>query len=166
MKAWQYLISIFSLLVLLGAGCVSVNIKPSAPTRSSDYKLREPQAPFVKMTNEQADQAWQSSQSGNTIAVLSECSEQKDPSLLTLESETIQALTNYQVISSESFQFQDRGARRSLVEGTVDGIPVRMDVVVVKKNACSYTLTYMGRANGFEKDRSAFEQFLMGFEIR
>lgn len=117
------------------------------------------------MSSDQADHAWQSAQTGNTIAVLSECSEQKDPSLTTLEGETIQALNNYKVTNTEDFKFQDRAARRAQVEGAVDGIPVKMDLVIFKKNSCSYTITYVGRAAGFDKDRPAFEQFLMGFEV-
>ena len=145
--------------------CVSVDLKPKAPTKSKIYRFAEPQAPFKKMDSDQADHAWQNSKNGNTIAVLSECSETRDPSLSGIESETINALTNPQTLKTENIQFSDRGALHTVVEGQVDGVNVKMEILTLKKNSCSYTLSYIGRSKTFEKDQPSFNQFLKGFVI-
>jgi hypothetical protein len=44
-------------------------------------------------------------------------------------------------------------------------VTVDVDVLTFKKNSCSYTLTYVGRAQGFEKDHAVFENFLKGFKV-
>ena len=153
-------------ILVAASACVSVNIKPKAGTKSKDYTYSEPRKPFQKLDQDPADVAWQSPESGNTIAVLSECSETRDPSLTSLEGETIQALNKYQVTKTVNFQYQGRDALRSSVEGSLDGIPVSMDVLTFKKNSCNYTLTYVGRTQGFEKDRPQFEEFLKGFQAQ
>ena len=160
-----FIICILLSLPLIFAGCVSVNIKPKAPARSNEYKFQAPDSTFRKIDSEQADLAWQNEKSGNTIAVLSECSETKDPSLSDLESEMSQALNDSKVVRTQNTQFEDREALRSLLEGKVDGVAVRVDVLTFKKNSCSYTLTYMGRAQGFEKEQGVFENFLKGFKV-
>ncbi len=159
-KTLKYLIAFMVIL----SGCISVSIKnKDASTKSDKFKYTSPPSPFEKISSEQADLAWQNSHSGNTIALLSECSDSKDPSLQTLEGETIQALTGYQVTKTNNLKFEDRDAMRSEVEGVVDGISVKMNVLTFKKNSCAYTLTYLGRAKGFSKDISVFENFLQKF---
>ena len=157
-------VAIFILFANLLA-CVSVDLKPKAPTKSKVYHFQEPSKTFKKMDSDQADQAWQNSKNGNTIAVLSECSETRDPTLTGIESETINALTNPEILHTEKIQFADRGALRTLVEGQVDGVSVKMEILTLKKNSCSYTLSYIGRSKTFDSDRAVFEQYLKGFVI-
>lgn len=156
---------LFLFTLMSAVSCISVNLKSGAPKKASNYKLQPPPSPFNRIDNEETDLAWQNPQTGNSIALLTECSEQKDPSLTSLEDETIQALTNPKVLKTEEIQFQERAARRTKAEGTVDGVPVQMDVLILKKNNCSYTFTFVGRASGIEKDRPAFDSFLSGVHI-
>lgn len=165
MKPRNHLKLLPLLFALLITSCVSVKIKTESPTKSNEYSFVKPQGHFTKLGDDQTDHAWQNEQTGNTIAVLSECSESRDPSLTALESETIHALNNYKILKSQEFNFQARAARRSLVEGTVDGIAVKMDVLTFKKNSCAYTITYMGRASGFASEQEEFESFLKGFVV-
>jgi len=159
------IISILLGVSLFNVGCVSVNIKPKTLKHSTEYKYQAPASIFQKLENDQTDLAWQNQKSGNTIAVLSECSDVRDPSLADLEAETSQALNEPQVLKTQNLNFEDREALRSLIEGKLDGISVKMDVLTFKKNSCSYTLTYMGRSQGFEKDLATFESFIQGFKV-
>lgn len=145
--------------------CVSVSVKPPTITKSTEFKFQAPGKPFEKMNNDQADQAWQNPKNSNTIAVLTECSSERDPALSSLEGDVLQALNNYKVLSSKEFQFQERAAIRTQAEGNVDGVPVQLDFAVFKKKGCSYTLTYVGKSDGFEQDRATFEKFLTRFEV-
>lgn len=152
-------------LSLLVASCVSVNLKPKAALHSNEYKFQAPASSFRKINSEQTDFAWQNEKSGNTIAVLSECSETRDPSLSDLEAEVSQVLTDSKVIRTQPATFEEREALRTLIEGKIDGVSASVDVLTFKKNSCSYTLTYMGRSQGFEKDHAVFENFLKGFKV-
>jgi hypothetical protein len=117
------------------------------------------------MENQPTDLAWQNSKTGNTLAVLTECSETIDPSLKSLEGEMVQALDTPNTLKSENSVFEDRESLRSLVAGKVDGVPVKMDILTFKKNSCSYILTYMGKSEKFDQDHQIFENFLKGFKV-
>jgi hypothetical protein len=160
------LMTLMAAFTFLSAGCVSVNLKPKTAQHSIDYKYLTPDSSFQKIESEQTDLAWQNQKSGNTIAVLTECSETADPSLTDLEADMTQVLNESKVVKTENLMFEEREALRSMIEGKVDGIAVKLDVLTFKKNSCSYTLTYMGRAQGFEKDHSAFDSFVKGFKVQ
>lgn len=145
--------------------CVSVDLKPKAASKSKIYQFQEPSKQFKKTDSDQADVVWQNPKNGNTIAVLSECSETRDPSLSQLENETVNALTAPQILQTENIHFADRGGLRSLVEGQVDGVSVKMEILTLKKNSCSYTLSYIGRSQTFEQDQKTFDLFLKGIVI-
>jgi hypothetical protein len=161
-----FLKSFLAAFFLFSAGCVSVNLKPKSAQHSTDYKYFAPDASFQKIESEQTDLAWQNQKSGNTIAVLTECSETSDPTLADLEEDMTQVLSEPKVVKTENLMFEEREALRSLIDGKVDGIAVKVDVLTFKKNSCSYTLTYMGRAQGFEKEHAAFDSFLKGFKVQ
>ncbi|PIS10958.1 MAG: hypothetical protein COT73_06520 [Bdellovibrio sp. CG10_big_fil_rev_8_21_14_0_10_47_8] len=117
------------------------------------------------MDSSGADISWQNPKSGNTIAIISECSEMKDPALSDLENDAAQAFSAAKVVQTTKETFSDREALRSQIQGTVDGIAVKMDILTFKKNSCNYSVTFMGRLRLFDLDHSAFEQFLKGFSV-
>lgn len=59
--------------------------------------------------------------------------------------------------------FNGRQGLMIFSEGFVDGVPIKMQVLVFKRNACNYTLTYAGVAKNFSQEVSHFEQFLKSF---
>jgi hypothetical protein len=157
---------VFLLLIFLfelGA-CVSVSIKPKSPERSKSYTTVDPASPFEEFETDQADRAWQNPKTGNTIAVISECSD-RDPDLKVVENDTLNALSNSEVIHTENISYSDRDAIRTLARGKVDGINVKLDLILFKKNSCVFTLSQLGREKGFDKDKTSFEIFLKGFNL-
>jgi hypothetical protein len=145
-------------------GCVSVNIDGGKPVKSSDVKYQEPKVPFKKISNPTVDMAWQNSKNGNTIAFLSECKLKADISLQTMETESLAALANLKVSKSDVKEFNEREAKEVLAEGQVDGIAVKMKLMLLKKNECNYTFSYVGRKKFFESDLNIYQQFLDGFQ--
>lgn len=151
------------LVPLAITGCVSVALKKEPVIKSDKYTYSSPSGTFKKVDPDNADVAWRNPKTGNTIAVISECTANKDPELGTLENESISALTSPKVISSKTFTYNDREALRSQVEGLVDGVPVKMDVVNFKKSTCIYSLTYFGMSDGFAADQAIFDNFIKWF---
>jgi hypothetical protein len=82
-----------------------------------------------------------------------------------LESEALSALNNMQVISHESWTYNDREALRSMSEGQVDGVSVKMSLVIFKKNNCSFTLSYVGRSSLFPANQTEFSAFVERFQV-
>lgn len=152
------------IIFLLSAGCVSVNLSNNKSKKAEGLSYMAPTGSFHPLKAENADQAWQSEKTGNTIAFLSECQMQSDIDLKTIESDSLTALTQIKILSSFSGQFNNRESIDTLAEGQVDGVPVRLRLTVFKKNGCNYTLSYVGRKNFLDKEESEFIRFKESFK--
>ncbi len=154
-------VPLFFLIFL--TGCVSVNLGSGKTKRSTEVKFRAPNGNFKVISNSNADQAWQSSITGNTISFLTECPA-PDTTLEALTEEFTGVLKSKQVKEKKEEFFNEREALQTWAEGKLDGILMKIHSLVFKKNDCSYLLTYVGRARVFDKDQSVFTDFISGFE--
>lgn len=165
-QASNILKMLMGLALLSLSACVSVSLKKEPIVRSDKYTFQNPSGNFKRIDPDNADHAWRNSKTGNTIAIISECSTSKDPELATLESESMEALSSSKILSSKTLNFNDREALRSVGEGNIDGVPVKIDVLNFKKSTCMYSLTYFGRSSSFANDQSEFENFIKGFKAQ
>jgi hypothetical protein len=154
---YQHVLFIF--VVCTHVACVSVNLDSGKTSKASGVRFSEPNSPFKKIDNPTVDHGWQNPQSGNTIAYLSECNAKADVTLAAMEGENISALTNAKIVKTENRNYNGRESKESTVEGLVDGIPVKMALLVFKKNGCNYTLSYVGRKKYFEADLPRYKTF-------
>jgi hypothetical protein len=150
-------------LFLFLPACVSVNLGSGKANRNSEVKFQAPGGDFKEISNSNADQAWQNSETGNTISFLTECPA-PDSSLEGMTDEFTSFLKGKQVKEKKEDFFNGRESLQTWIEGKLDGIPMKMQSLVFKKNGCSYLLTYVGRSKVFDKDQSAFSTFTSRFE--
>jgi hypothetical protein len=151
------------LTLLVCSACVSVDLGLGKAQKADGITFASPTGHFKKISNSTVDSAWQDSVNGNTLAFLSECNSKTDLTLKTIEAENLAALTNIVIVESKDFTYNDRDALRTIVNGQVDGVPVRMEVVIFKKNNCNYTLSFVGREKYFKSDEAQFNNFVEGF---
>lgn len=59
-----------------------------------------------------------------------------------------------------------RRALRAQGEGNLDGVPLRMEAVVVKKDFCLYDFVYFAPPERFPEGARDFEEYLHGFRVR
>ncbi len=105
-----------------------------------------------------ADHAWKSSKTGNIISYFSECNPTSIP-LERMRDDVMASLPKSNLLSSDVMTFDDREALKSLIEGRVDGIPVRASVLVYQKNGCRYSLNFSGRAEFFDSEFEEYQRF-------
>lgn len=86
-----------------------------------------------------------------------------DRSLDSLGGEIISALEDRTVIEEENFSLNRRGAVRQLVKGSVDGVAVVVDLVIVRKDGCVFDLYATMPPERRELVRGSFETFFGGF---
>ena len=156
-------------VLIFGLGlssCVSVDtiLAPSPPKKAEGLNFNEPSFDFKSIKNNTVDRAWQDSKNGNTIAFLSECNAKTDPSLKEMENENLAAMTNVNITENRDTTYNEREALFSSVNGQVDGVEVRMRLVLFKKDNCNYTLSYVGRKKHFPSDEKIFNDFVEGFK--
>jgi len=82
------------------------------------------------------------------------------------------ALTNHLVIGStmrevvlqETEPFDGREALHTRMRAKWDGVPMALDIYVMKKDGCVYDFVYMGAPGSFEAGSAEFERFVHGFK--
>lgn len=145
------------------SGCVSVNLGPSKAGRASGVSLQDPGNPFSKISNGNADGAWQSTKTSNTISFFSECP-QSDSPLEGIAEEFHGILKDPKIVERQSNFFNGREALWTQTEGKLDGIEMKIASLVFRRNGCSYLLTYVARKDRFNDEHSAFRKFTEGFK--
>ena len=154
----------FFILSLLLSSCVSVNLPGGKVTSAKDVQFAEPGTPFKSIKAANADRTWLSKKTGNTISYLSECGGTADPSLQSVETESLSALNKMQILSTDATTYNGREARQTLANGQLDGVPVQILLLIFKKNGCTYTLSYGGIEKQFSAELRQFESFKASFK--
>lgn len=155
---------IVCITILLLGGCVSIELPGAKSKPAQNVAYTPPTTPFKDLKGAGFDKAWLSEKTGNTIAYTSDCGNGNDPSLQQIEAESLSSLNNLQTISSEEISFDGRAALSSTSSGTLDGVPVRLSLLVFKKNGCNYALSYGGTEKQFSSEISQFENFKRNFK--
>ncbi len=153
------LLAIQSACAIIGGG----DDDPGAKAKVIEH--RPPATPFEKVSVSSADEVWQSRQTGSTIAVNSLCKKYQDVSLKRLRENILAGIEDVQVEKTENGSFDGRDSERVTVNGKTDGIPVKVNILIYKKNNCTYDLAFIARKEHFDKEVNIFEDFLKGFHV-
>ncbi len=167
MRRLEKIFSACSILILLSA-CVSVGIGGggggSQSKKADDVQFVAPAKPFEKFDAVHVDHAWKNEKNGNSISYLSECNTVADPSLENIHRGLVSSIDNVANIEKQLFQFNGRESLRSTATGQVDGVSSKFDLVVFKKNGCTYILSYVATEANFDSNHKDFDRFLDGFK--
>jgi len=86
-----------------------------------------------------------------------------DRPLDTLAGELTSVLSDRTTVSTQDMMLGGRGAKRFLVLGKMDGVPLQMDAVVVKKNSCNFDFVAVMPPDAPADVKQDFEGFFNGF---
>lgn len=157
-------ISIFSFLFL--SHCVSVKLNNTEVSPAKDIRFESPNSQiFSEIKVLSSDKAWISKSTGNTISYYSDCQKNSDPSLELMQSDAISVLENPKILQENQIEFNMRKAQESISEGSVDGVLIKMKILVFKKNGCNIIISYGGVKKNFNLELSEFQNFLTHFKI-
>jgi hypothetical protein len=151
-------------LYLLSNGCVSVQIVPPKPAAAKNVKYVAPPAPFVAFTSDEIDAGWKNSKKGSSISFKSICGESMDLPLEGIQQQMLYGIDSIKILKSVTMTYNEREALNSLVEGKVDGVDTKLELMILKKNRCTYMISYVALAKSFESDNKTFQTFLKNFE--
>ncbi|MHB8873908.1 MAG: hypothetical protein ACYC8T_09515 [Myxococcaceae bacterium] len=102
--------------------------------------------------------------SGHSIAVNSTCRNHGDPSLEVLTQHLIMGFTDRTRVAQEPGSIDGRASLGSHYTARLDGVPIELMLVVMKKDGCIYDFTYLSPQGRFEEKRPAFESLLSRFK--
>lgn len=143
--------------------CIHLKFGDSAPVKASNIEFQEPIRPFLLFKDTEADKSWQSNQTGNVIALFSDCSKNSDKPLNLAILEISKGFDRIEDKQQSTLFYNGREAVYGIFRGYIDGIKVSMESLVFNKNQCFYQLTYSGITNQFAKEKNVFEQFKKDF---
>jgi hypothetical protein len=147
------------LLVALSAAC-SVLSKPS--TR---FKLGELPPGWQPVRLADNDVAYSYGDSGHAVAVNAICEDHGDASLEVLTRHLLQGFTERQLLSQETVWLDGREALRSQYLARLEGVPVQLMLVVLKKDYCVYDFSYVAPPGRLEEHLPAFQSLVEGFHV-
>lgn len=146
------------------ASCVTVNLGSGKTTTAQGVSFNQPAKPFEPAAVKDADKAWQNKDNGNMISYLSTCNDSADPTLQAARGDFFNSVSNLKIIKENELIYNGREALATVAEGTVDGVKMRLELLLFKKNNCMYTLSYVALANSFNDNHEQYKQFAESFQ--
>lgn len=106
------------------------------------------------------DVAFVSADSATSLAINATCADHDDPTLEVLTRHLLMGFSGQEVVTQALEPLDGREALRTHVRALLDGVPVELILVVMKKDGCVYDFTWVGRRDASEQ---VFEQVLAHF---
>jgi hypothetical protein len=106
--------------------------------------------------------AFVESRTSATISANAVCGESDAP-LRVLTGHLLIGLTERRILAEKLLPFDGREALRTEVWAKLDGVPVQLDLLVLKKDGCVFDLVYVAPPGSFATGRADFERFAQGF---
>lgn len=85
--------------------------------------------------------------------------------IYSLGGEMMTAVEKRNTLSETEFELDGRGALRRVVAGSLDGVPVIVDLVVVRKNGCVFDFYAVGEGEISNEVETEFEMFFGAFHF-
>jgi hypothetical protein len=119
---------------------------------------------FLPVSVSDNDLAWHHPGLG-TVSVNSTCTEYEDVPSVALLNQLLFGTTQRVYRVDETMTLDGRAAYHVIVDMELDGVPLSLDVYLLKKDGCVYDLTYMASRASAEKGRALFEGFVRSFAV-
>jgi hypothetical protein len=126
------------------------------------YRVGELPSRWTRVDVEHGQVNFMDRSTGATILSHAECG-RGDAPLRALTAHLLIGMTSRRVLSQERFDLARRAALRTRIAARVDGVPVELEIVVVKKDGCSFDFVYSAPPARFGARRADFDAFVRGF---
>ncbi len=87
-----------------------------------------------------------------------------DGPLPRLAADLFQKMTDRKILSQRNIDVAGRSAVRMVGTGKMDGVLLKMDVVVLKKNLCLYDMIYVAPPETYSQGVQDFERYFHGLQ--
>lgn len=135
-------------------------------SRQASYYVQAPGPGWQPLSFSGNDLAW--GRGDSLISVNSECEGHGDPSLEVLTGHLLIGFEDREILDRERLQLDGRGALRTRALASLDGVPVELEMVVLKKDGCVYDLIHTAPRGSLSEGQSAFDAVVSSFrtEVR
>jgi hypothetical protein len=127
------------------------------------YNLGPQPTGFRRLDLRGNDLAFLAHGSPHSIAVNSTCDNYEDAPLEVLTNHLLMGFTDRVKVSQELGRMDGRESLHSHIRARMDGVPVELFLVVLKKNGCIYDFTYLAPVGRFDEHFQTFWAFIHPF---
>jgi len=107
---------------------------------------------------------WYSEAVGGVIEANATCRDDAESApLTTLTRQMLIGYTDRRIESQSTVPLDRREALRTRANVRLDGVPVTLDLYVLKRNGCIFDLSYAAPPDAFERGSDDFQRFVGGF---
>jgi hypothetical protein len=152
-------------LALVCAACTSVSFSRGVYDDGTvRYHIGELGSGWQRVAVEDNDLAFHHRAHG-TISVNSTCHEYEDVPEQALMNQLLFGTRDREYRVEETITLDGRGAMHDVVDLTLDGVPLTLEVYLLKKDGCVYDITRICARNAFEQGRNDFLAVVQGFKV-
>ena len=151
-------------ILLVLAGCATSSFSGDVyRDAQTDYRVGHLDATWHRFNLSGSDLAFRN-EAGGSIMANAMCAGIKDVPLDVLTNQALMGLEQKQEHSREVTTLDGRAALRTRLSATLDGVPVELDLVVLKRDACTYDFELVAGSKVFADRQPDFWRFVQGFE--
>jgi hypothetical protein len=133
-------------------------------TKLGHYQVGELSPEWRRLSLDKAVIAFYNQSLSSTIATDAFCQRAYDDSPLDMLTRHLFAgLQDVKILEEKPFMLDSRGALQTSFQATLDGVPVRIDSVVVKKDWCLFDFYLVSPPESYTQALPHFETFYRGF---
>lgn len=153
------------LLLALAAGCHrGVRFEHQVLTKPGvRYRVGEVPAVWKPVRLSSNDLAWLLEDTRHALSVNSTCTGHGDAPLEVLTRHLLMGFTEREEVTREKVMVDEREALRSHYRARLDGVPVELLLLVLKKDNCVYDFNYVAPLGRLQERREDFESLVRGF---
>ena len=126
------------------------------------YRVPAPPAGWQRLGAEGDSFAYHNA-GGGTMAANVTCDSGEDVPLDVFTNHLLFGIEQRQERARTPITVDGRGALRTRIDGRLDGVPVALELVVLKKDGCVYDLFLIAPPGALTAHQPAFDRFLAGF---
>jgi hypothetical protein len=130
------------------------------------YELGRAPSGFTPVGFQDNDVAFEMRSTGHSIAVNSTCHGYEDASLQVLRRHLLMGFTDVELLEEEVQPLDGRDSLWTHVAARLDGVPLQLQLVVLKKNGCVFDFTYVSPPAEYAARRADFQGVVGGFHLK
>ena len=127
------------------------------------YRVGELSPGWERVKVSSNDLAWFVEDTGHALQVNSTCKGHEDAPLDVLTRHLLMGFTDRHEVETQQVVVDEREALRSRFIARMDGVPVDLVFVVLKKDNCVYDFSYVSPLGRYEERLMDFESLVHGF---
>jgi len=133
--------------------------------KKNAYRVEDPGKGWQRIESEDTDLAFFNDGLNAVIMVNSTCDDYKDAPASALTGHLYIGIEERKVLEQQKIKLDGREAIYTLVEGKLDGVPVKVATYVLVKNYCIYDLAYSAPPAAFERGLPYLKKVAEKFKV-